>query len=145
VRGWSEDYPWRKGTPHFNEVKISGRDGELEKCQCHYYSDDTSQSVASCLKPVMRNRCAAEAIQVCHEIFTSHYNYNHNEINNCLSCFLLCLSFHFIYYSRADRGQTRSTKWNWNVTHPSPPPPTICKMGLVCRHDSSTIFSVPRV
>jgi hypothetical protein len=26
-----------------------------------------------------------------------------------------------------------------------PPPPTICKMGLVCRHDSSTIFSVPRV
>jgi hypothetical protein len=20
---------------------------------------------------------------VCHEIFTSHYNYNHNEINNC--------------------------------------------------------------
>jgi hypothetical protein len=27
----------------------------------------------------------------------------------------------------------------------SPPPPTICKMGLVCRHDSSTIFSVPRV
>jgi hypothetical protein len=30
------------------------------------------------------------------------------------------------------------------ITHP-PPPPTICKMGLVCRHDSSTIFSVPRV
>jgi hypothetical protein len=28
---------------------------------------------------------------------------------------------------------------------PSPPPPTICKMGLVCRHDSSTVFSVPRV
>jgi hypothetical protein len=28
---------------------------------------------------------------------------------------------------------------------PSPPPPTICKMGLVCRHDSSTIFSVPRM
>jgi hypothetical protein len=25
------------------------------------------------------------------------------------------------------------------------PPPTICKMGLVCRHDSSTIFIVPRV
>jgi hypothetical protein len=81
---------------------------------------------------------------VCYEIFTSHYNYNHNEINNCLSCFLLCLSFHFLYYSRADRGQTTSTKWNWKVTHPSPPPPTICKMGLVCRHDSSTIFSVPR-
>jgi hypothetical protein len=33
-------------------------------------------------RAVMRNRCAAEAIKVCHEIFTSHYNYNHNEINN---------------------------------------------------------------
>jgi hypothetical protein len=33
-------------------------------------------------RAVMRNRCAAETIQVCHEIFTSH-NYNHNEINNC--------------------------------------------------------------
>jgi hypothetical protein len=73
--------------------------------------------------------------------FTSHYNYNHNEINNCLSCFLLCFSFHFLYYSWADRGQTRSTKWNWKVTHLSPPPPTIFKMGLVCRHDSSTTFS----
>jgi hypothetical protein len=31
----------------------------------------------------MRNRSAAEAIYVCHEIFTSHYNYNNNEINNC--------------------------------------------------------------
>jgi hypothetical protein len=31
----------------------------------------------------MRNRCAAEAIQVCHEISTTHYNYDHNEINNC--------------------------------------------------------------
>jgi hypothetical protein len=76
----------------------------------------------------------------------SHYNYNHNEINNCSSCFMLCLSFHCLYYSRADRGQTRSTTWNWKVTHPTPPPPpTICKIGLVCRHDSSTIFSVPRV
>jgi hypothetical protein len=81
------------------------------------------------LRSVMRNRCsaahrcAAEAIYVCHEIFTSHYNYNHNEINNCLSCFLLCLSFNFLYYSRADRGQTGSTKWNWKVTPPSPPPP----------------------
>jgi hypothetical protein len=28
---------------------------------------------------------------------------------------------------------------------PFPPPPTICKMGLVCRHDSSTTFSMPRV
>jgi hypothetical protein len=80
---------------------------------------------------------------VCHEIFSSHCNYNNNETNNCFSCFLLCLSFHFLYYSRTDRGQTRSTKWNWKVTHPpplTPPPPTICKMGLVCRHDSSTIF-----
>jgi hypothetical protein len=37
----------------------------------------------SWLRSVMRNRCAAEAIQVCQEIFISHYNYNHNEINNC--------------------------------------------------------------
>jgi hypothetical protein len=106
-------------------------------------------SFQCCTSPVMRNRCsaayrcAAEAIQVCHEIFTSH-NYNHNEINNCLSCFLLCLSFNFLYYSREDRGQTRSTKWNWKVTHPSPPhPPQYAKWGwcaamtlrqyLVCR------------
>jgi hypothetical protein len=54
-------------------------------------------------RAVMRNRCSAEAIQVCHEIFTSHYNYNHNETNNCLSCFLLCISFHFLYYSRTDK------------------------------------------
>jgi hypothetical protein len=34
-----------------------------------------------------------------------------------------------------------STEWNWKGTHPSlPPPPTTCKMGLVCRHDSSTIL-----
>jgi hypothetical protein len=32
-----------------------------------------------------------------------------------------------------------------NQCHKPPPPPTIRKMGLVCRHDSSTIFSVPRV
>jgi hypothetical protein len=62
------------------------------------------------------------------KFFTSHYNYNYNEINNCSSCFLLCLSFYFLYYSRADRGQTRSTKWNWKVTHPSPPlPPQYAK------------------
>jgi hypothetical protein len=68
--------------------------------------------------PPRPSRCATK--------FTPHYNYNHNELNNCLSCFLLCLSFHFLYYSRADRGQTRSTEWNWKVTHPSlpPPPPT---------------------
>jgi hypothetical protein len=33
---------------------------------------DTCVSVS--LKTAMRNRCAAEAIYVCHEIFTSHYN-----------------------------------------------------------------------
>jgi hypothetical protein len=32
-----------------------------------------------------------------------------------------------------------------NAVNHLPPPPTICKMGLVCRHHSSTIFSVPRV
>jgi hypothetical protein len=32
-----------------------------------------------------------------------------------------------------------------NQCHKPYPPPTICKMGLVCRHNSSTIFSVPRV
>jgi hypothetical protein len=65
---------------------------------------------------------------VCHEIFTSQYNYNHNEINNCLSCFLLCLSFHFLYYSRTDKIYYMELESNTSI-HPSPPPPQYAKRG----------------
>jgi hypothetical protein len=122
---------------------VSSLQASQPKCCMHF-----SYHIVGWFITVMHNRCsaahrcAAEAIYVCYEIFTSH-NYNHNEVNNCLSCFLLCLSFQFLYYSRTDRGQTRSTKWNWKVTHPSPPPPQYVKWGwcaamtlrqyLVCR------------
>jgi hypothetical protein len=33
-----------------------------------------------CNRCSVAHRCAAEAILVCHEIFTSHYNYKHNAI-----------------------------------------------------------------